>query len=122
MAVHRWSVAVSSLLHPTFSTPDSHSFPRVEGVLTAGLALTFAFVLPDFPRNARGFFSDAERKLAQARLEEDAKQSDEDVDATSRWEGFVLAVRDPKTWLITGILYLECKLAYSPGKLWTFTY
>jgi hypothetical protein len=78
-------------------------------VLTAGMAIIFAFILPDFPRNVQGFFSDEERKLAQIRLEEDAKQVDENIGDTTRWEGFLMAARDPKTWLIAGVLYLECK-------------
>lgn len=42
----------------------------------------------------------------------DIGQTD-DSHETSPWKGFVMAVKDPKTWLFTGILYCVSRIFVS---------
>ncbi|THH09970.1 hypothetical protein EW146_g8523 [Bondarzewia mesenterica] len=49
----------------------------------------------DHPHNTR-WLSPAERRLAQVRLAEDAGEADEDTAHDSAWNGFMMAVKDPK--------------------------
>lgn len=75
----------------------------IEGVMTVGLALIFATYLPNSTRKIRGF---TEQELAWQRwnYEDDQKQQDNSGEVTAK-QGFILAVQDPKTWLMMGILY-----------------
>lgn len=75
----------------------------IEGVMTVGLALIFATYLPNSTRQIRGF---TEQELAWQRwnYEDDQKQQDNSGEVTAK-QGFILAVQDPKTWLMMGILY-----------------
>ncbi|VUC35633.1 unnamed protein product [Clonostachys rosea] len=70
----------------------------VEGVVTVGLGLMFALVMPEFPHNARLLTPD-QRDLAVWRLENE-RGSTEVHEESSAWDGFKAAVSDKKLWLI----------------------
>ncbi|GAA5924645.1 uncharacterized protein JCM15063_005698 [Sporobolomyces koalae] len=69
----------------------------IEGGITCGVALIAAFVLPDFPKNSRGF-SEQERHLAETRMTEDMGMADETK--VSSWTALKLALRDYKLWVM----------------------
>lgn len=75
----------------------------VEGVITVGLATVFAFILPNSHKKIMGL-KELETDWVQWNMESDLGQRDV-TDESTAWNGFILAVRDPKTWLFTGILY-----------------
>lgn len=75
----------------------------VEGVVTVGFAIISVFFLPDFPATYKKL-SPQERDLAVWRLEEDAGESDDDME-TSRAKGFMMALVDPKTWALCSTLF-----------------
>ncbi|TFY75869.1 hypothetical protein EWM64_g8143 [Hericium alpestre] len=68
----------------------------IEGSITIVVGFATIYLLPDYPNNTR-WLSPAERRLAQVRLAEDAGEADEDTATDSPWNGFVLAMKDPKT-------------------------
>jgi len=76
----------------------------VEGALTVGLAIIFAFLLPNSNKKIIGL-SDLEIEWVQWNFEKDLGQQDSSDDATA-WQGLKMAARDPKTWLLMSILYL----------------
>ncbi|KAL1622780.1 hypothetical protein SLS54_004800 [Diplodia seriata] len=71
----------------------------IEGVITVGVALVAAVVLPDYPANTR-WLTDEERSYAQWRLVDDTGEAD-DASASSVLEGVKLAMRDPKLYVFT---------------------
>ncbi|KAF9690875.1 hypothetical protein EKO04_010933 [Ascochyta lentis] len=75
----------------------------VEGVVTVGLALAFAFVLPNSPAEMKNL---TEIELAWVRwnYENDQGQQDNRSEITAL-QGLRLAVRDPKTWLFLATVY-----------------
>lgn len=75
----------------------------VEGVLTVGLAATFVLILPNSPRTIR-ILSDKEKDWVRYNYEQDLGQSDNSDEVTAK-QGLVMAVRDPKTWLLLTTLY-----------------
>jgi sugar phosphate permease len=75
----------------------------VEGVLTVGLALIFAFILPNSPKTIR-LLTPAERDWVAYNYARDQGQSDNSTEITAQ-QGLLMAVRDPKTWMLCGTLY-----------------
>ncbi|KAJ3575518.1 hypothetical protein NPX13_g4006 [Xylaria arbuscula] len=75
----------------------------IEGVLTAGLAITFAFILPNSTKKILGL-SKIECEWVEWSMIEDQGQRN-DAEEISNTRGFILAVTDIKTWLLTGTLY-----------------
>ncbi|KAF4826956.1 putative transporter [Colletotrichum tropicale] len=75
----------------------------VEGVVTVGLALLFAFILPNSPDGIKSL-SETERAWVKFNYEKDQGQSDDRSEVSAR-QGFMLAVRDAKTWLMLATLY-----------------
>ncbi|RMZ32101.1 hypothetical protein D0859_03777 [Hortaea werneckii] len=75
----------------------------IEGVLTIGFAIIFACYLPNTPRKIIGF---TQQQLDWLRYNYEADQMQEDYsnEITAK-QGFIMAVTDPKTWLLCGILY-----------------
>ncbi|KAL0934746.1 fungal specific transcription factor domain protein [Colletotrichum truncatum] len=73
------------------------------GVVTIGLAVVFAFILPNSPDGIRSL-NEAERAWIKHNFDKDQGQSDNRSEITAR-QGFMLAVRDPKTWLMLATLY-----------------
>ncbi|KIJ65884.1 hypothetical protein HYDPIDRAFT_109951 [Hydnomerulius pinastri MD-312] len=70
----------------------------IEGAVTMFFGLLTMWLLPDYPHNTR-WLSPAERRLAQVRLAEDAGEADLDSANTTIFDGFKLAIRDPKVWV-----------------------
>ncbi|TFK51137.1 MFS general substrate transporter [Heliocybe sulcata] len=66
-----------------------------QGAVTVCFGFLAIWALPDFPHNT-SWMSPAERRLAQARLAEDAGEADEDATDESIWHGLKLALMDPK--------------------------
>ncbi|KAH9885694.1 nicotinamide mononucleotide permease [Xylariomycetidae sp. FL2044] len=75
----------------------------VEGVLTVGLAISFAFILPNSNKKIKGL-SPIECDFVQWNFISDQGQGD-NAGEISAVKGFLLAAVDPKTWLLLGILY-----------------
>ncbi|KAI5963899.1 hypothetical protein KGF57_001175 [Candida theae] len=79
----------------------------LEGGITV-LTVPFAyFVLPDKPDNTK-FLSQEERDIIQWKLRQDLGDvADSDAEArVTTWQGFKLAVKDEKMWMVTGQLSL----------------
>ncbi|KAJ5042975.1 uncharacterized protein L3040_004365 [Drepanopeziza brunnea f. sp. 'multigermtubi'] len=74
----------------------------IEGVATVGLAIAFAFVLPDSPQRVRGQ-TDRERGWVAYNFARDQGQEDHSGEMGA-WKGLRMAVVDPKTWLLLGLL------------------
>lgn len=72
-------------------------------MVTTGLALLFSLILPNSNKKILGL-SEIECEFVQWNLEGDQGQTD-DRSEISAGKGFVMAVLDPKTWLLSGILY-----------------
>jgi MFS family permease len=75
----------------------------VEGVMTVGIALVFACILPNSPRTVRGM-TEIERDWQQWNYEQDQGQQD-DGKEIGPGKGFLLALTDPKMWLMLVVLY-----------------
>ncbi|KAI0146190.1 MFS general substrate transporter [Xylariaceae sp. FL1272] len=75
----------------------------IEGVLTIFLAVCFVFVIPNSNKRIIGL-SAIECEYVQWNFRSDIGQSD-DRHEISGFRGFIMAAEDPKTWLLTGILY-----------------
>ncbi|KAJ7082716.1 MFS general substrate transporter [Mycena belliarum] len=78
----------------------------IEGCATAFLGFLVMWMLPDYPRNTR-WIDDMERRLAEARLAEDAGEADRDTQADSYVQGLKMAVADPLVWLFSLMLFLQ---------------
>ncbi|KAI1313221.1 nicotinamide mononucleotide permease [Xylaria venustula] len=75
----------------------------IEGVLTSGLALLFSLILPNSNQKVIGM-TQIERDWVQWNMISDQGQNN-NAEEISNKQGFILAVTDPKTWLLTGTLY-----------------
>ncbi|KAL1847648.1 hypothetical protein VTK73DRAFT_10307 [Phialemonium thermophilum] len=75
----------------------------IEACMTFGFALISVFLLPNYPHNTR-WLKGEERAVAVWRLIEDVGEADDadrhGGDDISMWRGFVLAVKDYKTWVL----------------------
>lgn len=72
----------------------------IEGAATVVLALCAIPLLPDLPANTM-WLSEKERKYATWRLEKEAGRPDCDEGPEQGfWTGFVLAIKDVKTWIL----------------------
>jgi len=77
----------------------------VEGGLTVGCAIIFAFIIPNTPRNIR-WLTPLEKEQLLYRLEVDRGTKD-GTDEMSVTAGLWAAVSDPKTWLLCSILQMN---------------
>ncbi|OJJ06222.1 hypothetical protein ASPVEDRAFT_199973 [Aspergillus versicolor CBS 583.65] len=75
----------------------------IEGVLTIGLAIIIAFILPNKLTKLKGFTA-AEQDWLVWNFEADQGQQD-NADEISAKKGVWMAVVDPKTWLLMATLY-----------------
>lgn len=75
----------------------------VEGVLTVGIALIFSMVLPNSPKKVYRL-TEIEKQWWQWNYDQDQGQQD-DADEVGPKQGFMLAVADPKMWLMMIVLY-----------------
>ncbi|KIK51602.1 hypothetical protein GYMLUDRAFT_265734 [Collybiopsis luxurians FD-317 M1] len=72
----------------------------IEGAITMFVGLNTMWLLPDYPSNTR-WMSAKERRLAQARIADDAGEADSDSVGDSPFRGLVMALQDPKVWLFS---------------------
>lgn len=72
---------------------------RIEGAITMFIALVAVFLLPDLPHNSRGF-TEEERLVAQLRIIEDVGEADTDDKDAGVFDGFWMAVKDVKVYLM----------------------
>jgi hypothetical protein len=77
--------------------------PFAEGVATILLAAIIASYLPDNPRTMRQL-TEVERAYVLHSLEKEQGAKD-DANEIGALEAFTLAVMDPKTWLLMGLVY-----------------
>ncbi|KAK4541320.1 hypothetical protein LTR36_008078 [Oleoguttula mirabilis] len=75
----------------------------IEGIMTVGFAIIFACILPNSPRKIRGF-TQQQQDWLRWNYESDQKQQDHSDEITAK-QGLLMAVQDPKTWLMCGTLY-----------------
>lgn len=72
----------------------------IEAAMTVGVALISFFLLPNYPHNTR-WIKGEERTIAIWRLIEDVGEADDaEANTVSMWQGFLLAVKDYKTWIL----------------------
>ncbi|EXJ84243.1 hypothetical protein A1O3_04910 [Capronia epimyces CBS 606.96] len=72
----------------------------IEACMTFGFAIIAVFLLPNYPHNTR-WLKGEERAIAIWRLIEDVGVVDDSQsDNVTMWQGFVLAVKDYKTWFL----------------------
>jgi len=77
----------------------------IEGAITVVIASMALFIMPDFPRTTK-WLSEPEQQLAIWRLDEDIGEDDwVDSKQQTFFHGAKLAVKDPKAWLLTGLIY-----------------
>lgn len=77
----------------------------IEGVITVVIAFSAYWILPDFPHTT-SWLTEQERQIAVLRLEEDTGV-DRNVTEDEQFgffHGFLLALKDPKTYLLMLIL------------------
>ncbi|KAK6223851.1 hypothetical protein QIS74_03795 [Colletotrichum tabaci] len=75
----------------------------VEGVITVGLAIPFACILPNSNKKIPTL-TQLECEWVQYNFAADQGQEDDSGEVTAL-KGFMMAVTDPKTWMLMGILY-----------------
>ncbi|KAL2075214.1 hypothetical protein VTL71DRAFT_156 [Oculimacula yallundae] len=75
----------------------------VEGVITIGLALVFAFILPNSNKKILGM-NETELTWVRWNFESEQGQKD-DSGGISAQKGLMLALTDPKTWMFMAMLY-----------------
>ncbi|KAJ7680013.1 major facilitator superfamily domain-containing protein [Mycena rosella] len=80
--------------------------PRLCGLIFSALSATVTPLFHFQPRNTR-WIDDKERRLAQARLAEDAGEADQDTQADSQFHGFKLAIGDSLVWLFSLMLFSQ---------------
>lgn len=75
----------------------------IEGVVTVGLAIAFAFILPNSNEKILTL-SPIECEWVRWNYAQDLGQRDNSNEVTAT-KGFIMAVCDPKTWMLIGMLY-----------------
>ncbi|KAG7133172.1 MFS-type transporter cnsO like protein [Verticillium longisporum] len=71
----------------------------IEGAATMAIAIAAAFILPDLPHNSKGF-TEEELQVAQMRMTEDVGEADADSAEQGALDGFYMAVKDYKIYLM----------------------
>lgn len=69
----------------------------IEGAITITVGIFSIWALPDYPGNTNWIVGE-QRRLAQARLAEDAGESDQDSATDTPLAGLKMAARDPLVW------------------------
>jgi len=72
----------------------------IEGAMTVFIGFNSMWILPDYPHNTR-WMNAVERRLAQARLSEDAGEADKDSTEDSQVQGLIMAIKDPLVFLFS---------------------
>ncbi|KAJ7579925.1 major facilitator superfamily domain-containing protein [Mycena floridula] len=70
----------------------------IEGSITVCVGFMSMYLLPDYPHNT-SWITGSERRLAQARLADDAGEADKDNAEESPLQGLKMALKDPKVWI-----------------------
>ena len=72
----------------------------IEAAMTVGVAIISVFLLPNYPHNTR-WLKGEERAVAIWRLVEDVGEADDaETNQVSMWQGFTMACKDYKTWIL----------------------
>ncbi|KAH9995341.1 MFS general substrate transporter [Xylariaceae sp. FL0662B] len=71
----------------------------IEGGITMFVAITAAFILPDLPRNSRGFTQE-ELEVAQLRMLEDVGEVDVDAEGQRVTDGLVMCLKDVNIYIM----------------------
>ena len=98
----RWVSLYEDIFHFTKLT-FSQLF-LIEGVITIGLSILFAFILPNSNRKILSMNSE-ELEWIKWNFESEQGQED-DSNEISAQKGLMMAIKDPKTWLFMAMLYL----------------
>ncbi|KAJ6508630.1 major facilitator superfamily domain-containing protein [Mycena sanguinolenta] len=69
----------------------------IEGSITITVGILSIWALPDYPGNTNWVVGD-QRRLAQARLAEDAGEADQDTENDTPFSGLKMAAKDPLVW------------------------
>ncbi|KAJ7364887.1 MFS general substrate transporter [Mycena albidolilacea] len=72
----------------------------IEGAITITVGIFTIWALPDYPYNTRWIVGD-ERRLAQARLADDAGEADQDNEHDTPLAGLKMALTDPLIWVFS---------------------
>lgn len=99
----RWVSSMAFALRSESSSDRRRQLFLIEGVVTVGMAAMFGFILPNSPDDVRGL-TDVERAWVHWNYQKDQGQEDHRSETTAR-QGLMLALRDPKTWLLLFTLY-----------------
>lgn len=84
----------------------------LQGAVTFVVAITGAFILPDFPLNTK-WLSTEQRKLAHERIERDTVDLQEKGTA---WQGLLQALKDYHGWLFCFVQYVYShEIHHCPG-------
>ena len=75
----------------------------LEGLVTVIIAFTAYFVLPNFPHTTK-WLSEQERQMAVYRLQADVGEAETEDEQHGFFHGFVLALKDPKTYVLLLVL------------------
>lgn len=75
----------------------------IEGVVTCGVAIIFAIFMPN-TINKIWNLNQQQADFVRWNFERDQKQADHSDEITA-FQGLMMAVRDPKTWMLCGTLY-----------------
>ncbi|KAJ7587225.1 major facilitator superfamily domain-containing protein [Mycena floridula] len=70
----------------------------IEGAITICVGFMSMYLLPDYPHNT-SWITGSERRLAQARLADDAGEADKDNIEESPFQGLKMALKDTKVWI-----------------------
>ncbi|KAJ9626232.1 hypothetical protein H2203_003864 [Taxawa tesnikishii (nom. ined.)] len=76
----------------------------LEGGATVVIACVAYFVLPNFPHTT-GWLNEQERQLAIYRLRADVGEAETEDEQHGFFHGFVLALKDPKTYVLLAVLF-----------------
>ncbi|CAO1631491.1 unnamed protein product [Sympodiomycopsis kandeliae] len=78
----------------------------LEGSITTGVGLIIMVILPDFPRNSSTLiFTREELDVAVWRIAEDSGDATVEGEKGTPWQGFILAIKDIKVWVLTIMMF-----------------
>ncbi|KIM55119.1 hypothetical protein SCLCIDRAFT_314202 [Scleroderma citrinum Foug A] len=78
----------------------------IEGAVTVLIGLLSMRLLPDYPDNTT-WLTVEERRIAQLRLAGDVGEADADAQEALLFEGFMMAIKDPKVYMFTLMCFCE---------------
>ncbi|KAL4907262.1 hypothetical protein BDW74DRAFT_122383 [Aspergillus multicolor] len=93
------AAGVLSNMQGTLGHPAWRWLFWIEGAATMFIAILAGVILPDLPTNTRGFTQE-ELEVAQLRMTEDVGEADVDAEGSGPWDGFFMAIKDPKMYIM----------------------